>query len=334
MPRVNELLDQLRAQIRRTLDPLIPSGSSCALIDFPHHGNVGDSAIWLGEIAYLESRKCKIKYICDWNNYNQAALKAAIGKDLILLSGGGNFGDLYSHHQSIREQIVGDFPENMIVQLPQSIHFASEENLAHSVEALGAHRHLNLLLRDTNSLEFAERHFPALPRFLCPDMALMLDIKPMGRRKKNGATVVLSRGDNEKSVQFSAPSNLSLIVADWLEEPTPRMQWIYDWANRRIGWGRSKVSPALLNRLALMAANAMARQRLERGLDLLGRGEMIVTDRLHAIILGWLGGLDIAYVDNIYKKQSNFLRTWFPDCPQLVCFGDFESALKHVAKRR
>lgn len=161
----------------------------------------------------------------------------------------------------------------------------------------------------------------------------MLDLKPFERRQTIAAAVVLSRIDAEKSVTYSATDDPSLIVDDWLEEPTPKMQWLYDWAHRRLAWGRSKLPQALLNRLAFMAANAMACQRLERGLDILGCGEMIVTDRLHAIILGWLGGLDIAYVDNIYKKQSNFLTTWFPDCPEIVRFDDFESALKSVPKR-
>ena len=68
-------LRNLRAAIHQVLDPLIPIGSDCVLIDFPHHANVGDSAIWLGEIAYLQSRRCNLKYTCDSQNYNENACR-------------------------------------------------------------------------------------------------------------------------------------------------------------------------------------------------------------------------------------------------------------------
>ena len=44
------------ALVHDVLDPLIPRGSQVALFDFPNHSNVGDSAIWLGEQAYLSTR--------------------------------------------------------------------------------------------------------------------------------------------------------------------------------------------------------------------------------------------------------------------------------------
>ena len=47
----------------------------------------------------------------------------------ILLSGGGNFGDLYESHQEIREDVIANFPANRIIQLPQSISFHAGEAL-------------------------------------------------------------------------------------------------------------------------------------------------------------------------------------------------------------
>lgn len=96
---MNAARSALRASIHQSLDPLIPPGSSCALVDFPHHGNVGDSAIWMGEIAYLKSRNCQVAYTCDAGNYNAEAMRASIGQNIILITGGGNFGDLYPNNQ-------------------------------------------------------------------------------------------------------------------------------------------------------------------------------------------------------------------------------------------
>ena len=40
--------------IHRVLGPPIPEGAPVALFDFPNYSNVGDSAIWLGEIQYFQ----------------------------------------------------------------------------------------------------------------------------------------------------------------------------------------------------------------------------------------------------------------------------------------
>jgi len=326
---MKQKLDTLRAQISHILDPLIPINSSCVLIDFPHHGNVGDSAIWLGEIAYLKSRKCKIKYICDWNNYNQAALKSAVGNNLILLHGGGNFGDLYPTHQRLKEKVISNFPDNRIVQLPQSIHFADEVKLAKSQACLSLHKDFHFVVRDTTSLKLAQQYYDN-PTYLCPDMALMLDLKPLKSHLKTSEVVILSRTDEEKSAHLRAGTGTQLnsVVMDWLEEPESKHQWLYDWSHRRLGWGSSKIPPFILNKLALMAANAMARERLARGLGLLGQGNVVITDRLHAIILSWLGGTPVFFVDNNYNKLSNFINTWLKDSPCLVRCANFDEALE------
>lgn len=328
---MKQILDQLRARISHVLDQLIPVGSSCVLIDFPHHGNVGDSAIWLGEIAYLKSRKCKIKHVCDWNNYNQAVLKSAVGKNIILLHGGGNFGDLYPTHQKLKERVISNFPDNRIVQLPQSIHFADEVNLAKSQACLSLHKDFHFVVRDITGLKLAQQHYDN-PTYLCPDMALMLDLKPLKSQLKTSDVVILSRTDEEKTAHLTAGrgTQLSSIVMDWLEEPEPKHQWLYDWSHRRLGWGHSKIPPFILNNLALVAANAMARQRLARGLGLLGQGNVVVTDRLHAIILSWLGGTPVFFVDNNYNKLSNFINTWLKDSPALVRCSSFEDALEQA----
>ena len=41
------------ALLKQTMLTLLAPGEEYALIDFPDHGNVGDSAIWLGEIEVL-----------------------------------------------------------------------------------------------------------------------------------------------------------------------------------------------------------------------------------------------------------------------------------------
>jgi pyruvyl transferase EpsO len=320
-------VEALRAIIRRVLDPLIPIGSDCVLIDFPHHANVGDSAIWLGEISYLQSRRCKLRYICDSQNYNQDALRAVLGESIVLLHGGGNFGDIYPNHQELKEKVIRSFPAHRIIQLPQSIHFAGGDNLVRAKLILAQHKDFHFVTRDTASHRLAQDHFQC-KLYLCPDSALMLDLKPLASRQKSVNVVVLSRTDDEKASHIaSVPNNaISSHVVDWLDEATPKYQWLYDWCHRRLGWGKSKVPPFALNLLALLAANHMAQQRLDRGLAILGQGDIVITDRLHGIILAWMGGTTVYYTDNSYKKLSNFLSTWLEDTENIIHCTSFKEA--------
>src|SRR3546814_4150338 len=53
------LVGELADHFARVLDAVLPSGK-LALVDFPDHSNVGDSAIWLGEMAYLRKNNRQI----------------------------------------------------------------------------------------------------------------------------------------------------------------------------------------------------------------------------------------------------------------------------------
>ncbi len=313
MPESNAIINKIKMHLRQTLDALIPAKSICALIDFPQYSNVGDSAIWLGEIAYLKQRQCQIRYVCDCTNYNPKALASIIGTGIILLQGGGNFGDLYPRHQKLRECVLNDFPNNRIIQLPQSIFFSDLENLALTQKFLSAHQDFHFVVRDKPSFSFAQKHF-INPLYLCPDMAMMLDLKPLKNRSKSTDVVILSRSDNEKATSFDLSESLPFKyhVTDWLDEPIPKLQILYDWTHLRLGWG-SKVPRILLNQLNLYAANAMAKERLDRGLNILGEGNFVITDRLHALILSWLGKTPVSFVDNNYGKLSNYIDAWLSD---------------------
>ena len=320
-------LRNLRAAIHQVLDPLIPIGSDCVLIDFPHHANVGDSAIWLGEIAYLQSRRCNLKYTCDSQNYNENALRAVLSNSIILLHGGGNFGDLYPNHQELKEKVIRNFPNHRIIQLPQSIQFNEVSNLDRAKEVLSLHDDFHFVTRDAVSHRLAQGHF-ACPLYLCPDLALMLDLKPLSSRRKLVNVLVLSRTDDEKASHIaSIPSRaITCRVVDWLDEATPKYQWLYDWSHRRLGWRNSKVPPFLLNKLAMLGANCMAKERLARGLALLAQGDIVITDRLHGIILSWMGGTSVFYTDNNYMKLSNFLSTWLDETQNIMSCANFEAA--------
>ena len=77
----------------------------------------------------MQENENPIVYTCEIDTYSPGILEAYLVNGIILLQGGGNFGDLWQAHQSFRERVIQDFPHKKIIQLPQSIFFSEEQIL-------------------------------------------------------------------------------------------------------------------------------------------------------------------------------------------------------------
>jgi pyruvyl transferase EpsO len=63
-------------------------------------------------------------------------------------------------------------------------------------------------------------------------------------------------------------------------------------------------------RLLANLQRSVARERLERGLRLLSKGRVVVTDRLHGHILSMLMDIPQVLLDNSYGKLRGFYDAW------------------------
>lgn len=295
----NALISELGEGVAHSFAAAIPSGP-VALVDFPDHGNVGDSAIWLGEIAWLEDMGRVPVYAAALNTFSAADLQTAAPDGPILIHGGGNFGTTWPRHEALRLELLRQFPGRPIVQLPQSIHYDSDAQLKEMAQAIADHGAFTLLVRDARSLALARLHFDCDIR-LCPDAALYL-----GRQVRVPAKAdvfALLRTDHERALDaVAAPPGA--ICADWLEERT----------------GEQKLMRLRLKLDAMLARSEqdrrlrryrmLAQWRLRRGLAMLSQGRVVVTDRLHAHILSLLLDIPQVVLDNSYGKVGSFAAQW------------------------
>lgn len=309
--QTSDLIAELATKLDDILAPLLPIGQPCALLDFPAYANVGDSAIWLGEIEYLRRRNVRIVYACDIATYSPTLLRERLGTGTILLSGGGNFGDLWPHHQRFRQAVVRDFPNNPIVQLPQSIHFGNQQRIAEAQRVFNAHADLTLLIRDNRSLEFAGTHFSG-HSILCPDMAFALG--QIERPEQPSTDIVwLGRTDAESAGAAVPPMRLGVERVDWLVDApsTPLEQnWKLTAQLNKANGDRGKALDLLIE-----TYEPLAHERLLRGCRMLSRGSAVITDRLHGHILCLLLGIPHVVLDNSYGKVKGFFDAWTYQSP-------------------
>lgn len=318
------LIDSQKALLRKVAADLLSPGQDYALVDFPNFSNVGDSAIWLGARAMLEEATGRPPaYVSTIKGFDEAALKAAVGSGPILINGGGNFGDLWSAHQDLREELLRRFPGRPVIQLPQSIKFNDLAGARHFAELSRQHGNFTLMVRDRASREFA-RNVLGIDAPLVPDCAIYLE--PQRRRAEaQFATVMLLRTDTERAdVEQHLLHELdNSLLFDWIEEPSDLFRDAKRQARTksllRLQFRRSS------RRLTLF--DELARRRLERGLAMLSLGEVVITDRLHGHILSLLLDLPQITLDNSYGKVSGYIEAWNSGYERLRLATDAETAL-------
>lgn len=305
-------------------------GRQVALLDFPNHPNCGDSAIYRGELAALQRCGATIVHQADTESFDVDEVRGLASDVVLLIHGGGNFGDLYPAQERLRLETIRRFPERRVIQLPQSIHYSSDRPLAEMRKAVSDARHLTMILRDRQSHDFARSHFDCELRLL-PDAAFAL-----GSLTRKGSAVTpveaLVRSDTEAtSTEFrEAVARSGLPMEDWME-PTPTYVRGVPLSNlhhrlRRLGgpgrfidrWerGRGRVYDSL------------SRAHTERGLRTLAQGRVVLTDRLHALILAELQGIPVAAHDSGYGKISSFWTTWLGKSALSKVYSDPREAVE------
>ncbi|TCV74567.1 pyruvyl transferase EpsO [Neorhizobium sp. R1-B] len=304
MPAVqqSELITRLQNRTHDCLKQFVKPDEPLAILDFPDIKNCGDSAIWLGEMAYLKDRYAKRpSYVCTTDDFSPDELKSAAPSGPIFIHGGGNFGDVWVFHQDFRERVMELFPNRQIVQFPQSIHYKSPERLEQSKRAIGRHGNFVLLVRDEESFQFAKENFDCQVH-LCPDMAFCIgSIEP---DTPQFPVLAMLRQDKEQvgTVDFSAYPDIP--KEDWITENRSKVR-----VAKALGAASAllHLSPS---EVRLRKLDAAANNRFQRGIRQISRGKAIVTDRLHVHICSLLIGRRHAVLDNNYGKIRRFMNAF------------------------
>jgi exopolysaccharide biosynthesis predicted pyruvyltransferase EpsI len=319
----------LRGKLLATYSEVIRSSTECALIDFPDYSNVGDSAIWLGEVALLRELGVRIRYCCTFKEWSLAHLRKALPPGgLVLINGGGNFGTLWPPHQQLRERVLTELRDYRVVQLPQSIHYGDDASVVKTATLIADHPDFTLLVRDLASFQIATERLRA-KTVLCPDSALALAGTLQRPQPPQVDCFVLARTDKEKTAVDLAGDvrrlahGLSIAVDDWLAEPRSTGVSASRWLRFQTHEGRVSLPAAVIG--AIYAAPAQA--RLDRGLRMLAQGRVVITDRLHGLILSAMAGIACVALDNHYGKVCGFHRQWLEGWPQCMTAATVPEAL-------
>jgi pyruvyl transferase EpsO len=308
---------------------------ACALLGYPNHWNAGDSVIWRSARLLLDHLKVEVRYACDPLTYHPATLRRRLPEGPLLLTGGGNFGDVYPNESGLRARVLADFPNRRILQLPQSLWFTRPESLGEWAGRLTIPMDFTLLVRDRTSLDLAQTHFPVLS-LPCPDLSAWLDTPPADRSPSCDVFVLWREDSESPGPPPTRAAGLSLEVQDWahpLARPgdPPPLQWLARW--NRIRDRLSARHPALARRWDAAfpgGADAVARERIRNALRQLARGRVVITNRLHAALLCRMRGWPHVVCDNAIGKLGAYADAWPCEEDTIRRAGSSDEALEQA----
>ncbi len=307
---VIEKTEVLKGIIEAQLAPLVDA--DYVLLDLPYYTNIGDTLIWEGTRLFLNTLPHKCLYRASVETFKPQTLSS---ETVILLQGGGNFGDIWRRHQDFRLSIIKSYPNNKIIILPQTAFYNDIKALEEDAAVFNAHGRLHICVRDTKSLALLKKYLSCDVR-LVPDMAFCIPPDSLKSRCSGaGERVLLLKRTDAEFCEYDFNSYIKeeaslLDVGDWptMEKSSWRVKRFHHYLYKK----------GYKCRLMDIYADKVLRPHLVKtGAEFVSRYKKVYTTRLHVAILSFLLGKEVVFFDNSYGKSSSFYDTWLHDADNI-----------------
>lgn len=236
-----------------------------------NYGNLGDVAITLAQKRYL------IEHFPDYEVFEFKitdtftrikSLKAVIKPDdIITIVGGGNMGDTYDDIELCRQLVIQSFPNNKIVIFPQTISFsesfAGRAKLFLAKIIYNRHKNLTIFARERFSYEKYKEVFRGRVK-LVPDIVMSME-RPEVPDKERSGVILCFRNDREDGLD-----------SDYKSKLINGIQSVFESRKRDTHIGASSGDLEQLY------------GELEELLEEFEKASVVVTDRLHGMILSYI----------------------------------------------
>jgi pyruvyl transferase EpsO len=308
---------QLRQYIASQLVNLIDR--DYVLLGLPYYLNIGDILIWEGERQFLSA----LQHKCLNSGYHYRDFSRITDDTLILLQGGGNFGDLWRNVHEERLGIINQYKKNPIIITPVTCWYENRELMIQDAEVLSKHPNLTICARDLPSFDLLKKYFNNKV-ILVPDMAFCIDTEKIKRHihGKVKKTLYLKRTDKELSCvdPVSLQDKLNIAeVHDWPCMEKAPLFWKYyrmlvNYGQKMESYGCFLKSPSVISGLSDWYYHERCRRHFIRvGVHFVSQYRNIFTTRLHVGLLSILLDKEVTIIDNSYGKNSSFFKSWLID---------------------
>lgn len=298
-----EVMNELKYKLNEILDD-IPRGSNVVYLDYPFHLNVGDILIYKGTERFFKDNEINVKFRVSVDNFDIEYLCENFSDCIFVCHGGGNFGDIYDAHQSLRLEVIKHFRGKVVI-LPQSIHYNSQNKLDSDKIIFSSHKNLVFFARDQASLDicslFSSKHK------LMPDMAHYLWSSDNVVKNIDGKinTLFFLRKDCEKSdcdTQYASANSI-----DWED--------IFSYFDIKLYEGIKKLSRIKFGYRYISTITAFfwwqyTEYIISKVTKYFNNYDAVITSRLHGHIFSCLLCKPNKVLDNFYGKCNRYMSLW------------------------
>lgn len=270
----------------------------------PDYGNMGDIAICYAQKKMLQNvlgdkyEVIEISVGEVYKTYN--FIKKHVKEDTIItLIGGGNNGDLYTYIEERRIFLLKKFRNNKIISFPQTVCYKEENKEFYKkkfIKAANRCKNLTVVARERGSYE-TYKEFLKCNVLLCPDIVFSLETDFQNSRQ---GVQAIFRDDKEKSVSDTDKKKVIGILEDMNFEIFNKDTCDDDFANDK-------------------------ETKLAEFIEEMSTKKLVVTDRLHGMILAYITKTPCIVFENSNHKIRSTYETWLESKKEILLINEFNS---------
>lgn len=281
------------------------------------HGNMGDQALGYCRMKFLNGIGIPDEDIVEYTTRDKMRYWPQICKihskeDIIILRGGGYWGDLWLDGFEEILSYIKQFPNNNIIVFPQSVYFSDtdvgREQLQLSQKIIKKALKLTIFARDLNSKKLLLQYYPNTNIFVTPDT--VLSYKPQIRKIDKRIDILLClRNDKEKNDKLNIEKNVQEVLKG---------------INLEIGKQDTNIDFNMKN----------FSEREEKLFEIWNRfaeARLIITDRLHGMIFATITGTPCIVFNNIDGKVYEQYK-WIKDLGYVIYLENTDNLKLEIKK--
>lgn len=271
------------------------------------YGNIGDIAITIAQTDLLRRAfpTYEIVNLCASSTYQdlKSLVKSISKNDIITFVGGGNSGDLYYPYEIYRQLVVSLIKHNIIICFPQSVKFLNRHNANKARRVYKNKKNLIYLARDKESYNFITNIYKVRSEVL-PDIVMTMNRFRDGNRE---GVLTCFRNDKESWLSDIDKEEVSIILKSHFEKI-------------------ENIDTYIPNKTFNLP---QTHEVFDNFIDKISGAQILVTDRLHGMILGYITGTSTIVFPNNNNKIKG-CHEWIKDCRYIQYIEniqDLESAI-------
>lgn len=286
-----------RRRDRKYLELPPHEGRRIYFIGSETYGNLGDGMIAESIIEFC--KHCLPGYgieeysLSSYWNQKRYLVSAIQPDDIIVMPGGGNFGNKYPVAQVVKQDVVKTWVQNKKIIFPQTVFYleGSDDSLNKDKKIFCKENNVILFTRDQKSYEFARDNYTCTV-WLAPDIVLSRNMQKQTEREKK--ILLLLRGDSERCI---AHGDLEYVI------------------DRAFATGMN-VCAADLQLIYNGAEISLRKMEINRKLDLISSSRLVITDRLHGMVFAAVTGTPCLVFPNFnFKVEGTY--EWLRHLPYI-----------------